>query len=651
MPNKKFNLIFDASMNISQVKAAVGEIQKSLSGVSMPQNISTRFAKTFEKLNQEIANFEQQAAKGLTEIGDFKSLTKSGQNILKYYQDIQAAVRQLGNLSDRELSKLFPADVSAKIEKANKAMQEYSSAVKKAENNIEKQNKAVAKQTVTVEKLKSELNDLKNIKPASDDQFKEIETQIVSAKNALEAYEKQQKKIYQENIAIKQGKEQEFAEKGKNPENLKFSQPWREANKVVEEYNQTVAEAKLRIQQLEQEKKKLVKKEELGLQITNKNQELENARKTLIDLRSELEKMRASGNSEAFSKLVQELSKIDGIDPAKLKTIDDVSKTLSGLNAGALEKVRNGMDQVVQSTNAATPTFQALGEKIREADSAFNQLDARTRDVEGLKQRITYFFGLSNSIELFKRAVRSAYETVKELDEVMTQTAVVTDFTVGDMWSQLPEYTQRANELGVAVKGAYESATLYYQQGLNTNEVVAVSSETLKMARIAGMDYAEATNYMTAALRGFNMEINETNAQRINDVYSELAAITASDTQEIATAMTKTASIASNAGMEFETTAAFLSQIIETTREAPETAGTALKTVIARFQELKKDPSLIGEVDGEVVDANKIETALRTIDVALRDTNGQFRDLDDVFIDIAGKWDSFRILKAQRILL
>jgi hypothetical protein len=36
---------------------------------------------------------------------------------------------------------------------------------------------------------------------------------------------------------------------------------------------------------------------------------------------------------------------------------------------------------------------------------------------------------------------------------------------------------------------------------------------------------------MTAALRGFNMEINEMSATRINDVYSKLAAITASDTQ------------------------------------------------------------------------------------------------------------------------
>jgi TP901 family phage tail tape measure protein len=87
---------------------------------------------------------------------------------------------------------------------------------------------------------------------------------------------------------------------------------------------------------------------------------------------------------------------------------------------------------------------------------------------------------------------------------------------------------------------------------------MAMSNETLKMARIAGLEAAEATDRMTNAIRGFNMEINETNAQRIDDVYSRLAAISASNTDEISTAMTKVASLAHNANMEFETTAAFL---------------------------------------------------------------------------------------------
>ena len=51
--------------------------------------------------------------------------------------------------------------------------------------------------------------------------------------------------------------------------------------------------------------------------------------------------------------------------------------------------------------------------------------------------------------------------------------------------------------------------------------------------------------------------------------------------------MSKTASIAASANMEFENTAALLAQIIETTQEAPDTAGTAMKTIIALFSEVK----------------------------------------------------------------
>jgi hypothetical protein len=59
---------------------------------------------------------------------------------------------------------------------------------------------------------------------------------------------------------------------------------------------------------------------------------------------------------------------------------------------------------------------------------------------------------------------------------------------------------------------------------------MALGVETMKMAKIAGMESADATKAMTAALRGFNMELNETSAARVNDVYSELAAVTAADT-------------------------------------------------------------------------------------------------------------------------
>lgn len=103
--------------------------------------------------------------------------------------------------------------------------------------------------------------------------------------------------------------------------------------------------------------------------------------------------------------------------------------------------------------------------------------------------------------------------------------------------------------------------------------------------------------------------------------------------------MSKTASIASSAGASFENTSAFLAQMIESTREAPDAIGTSVKTIVARFNELKKAPEDIGEIDGEIVDANAIETALRSVGISLRDTEGQFRNFDEIIYELAEKWD------------
>jgi hypothetical protein len=50
--------------------------------------------------------------------------------------------------------------------------------------------------------------------------------------------------------------------------------------------------------------------------------------------------------------------------------------------------------------------------------------------------------------------------------------------------------------------------------------------------------------------------------------------------------------------------------MIETTQEAPETAGTAMKTIIARFSEVKKlresGQTTGTDEEGEGIDVNKI---------------------------------------------
>ena len=388
-----------------------------------------------------------------------------------------------------------------------------------------------------------------------------------------------------------------------------------------------------------------------------KEANLSDAEAKISKLKADIEALFSAPDSAALAAW-QELIKVfqqAGGDTSNLKIfdIDELNKRLTDLDGSQVEKVRKEFDKINDNVRNASNGLGNLNGFKESLKGAVTTTEQFNKELDTMQNRIQYFFGLNNSIQLLKRGLREAYNTVKELDSAMTETAVVTDFTVSDMWNQLPLYTKTANELGATTLGAYQTMTLFYQQGLKTNEAFQLGTETMKMARIANMEYATATNMMTAALRGFNMTLNETSAKRVNDVYSQLAAITAADTEEIATAMTKTASIANSASMEFETTAAFLSQIIETTREAPETAGTALKTIIARFTEVKKlydKDQLTGEdSEGEAININKIDAALQSVGLSLKGFLRGEEGLDDILLQLASKWDTLDIATQRYI--
>ena len=71
-----------------------------------------------------------------------------------------------------------------------------------------------------------------------------------------------------------------------------------------------------------------------------------------------------------------------------------------------------------------------------------------------------------------------------------------------------------------------------------------------------------------------------------------------------------------------------------------ENIGTAMKTIIARFTELKTN--VVGTADSEFedLDYNKVDTALKSVGVSIKDASGQFRNLDDVFLELSSKWNT-----------
>ena len=65
-----------------------------------------------------------------------------------------------------------------------------------------------------------------------------------------------------------------------------------------------------------------------------------------------------------------------------------------------------------------------------------------------------------------------------------------------------------------------------------------------------------------------------------------------------------------------------------------------MKTIIARFTELKENVAGTADSEFDDLDYNKVDTALKSVGVSIKDASGQFRDLDDVFLELSQKWNT-----------
>ena len=100
--------------------------------------------------------------------------------------------------------------------------------------------------------------------------------------------------------------------------------------------------------------------------------------------------------------------------------------------------------------------------------------------------------------------------------------------------------------------------------------------------------------------------------------------------------MQKATASAEEAGLSFEWLGTYIAVLSEKTRQAPESVGTALNSLMTRIHAIRKT-GFNSEDETKISDVNQ---ALASIGVTLMDQNGHWRDLNLVFDDVAAQWDT-----------
>ena len=375
------------------------------------------------------------------------------------------------------------------------------------------------------------------------------------------------------------------------------------------------------------------------------------AKAQLQDLQNQLSKLAlttGTGQKLGFTKEIQEATTAAAQLQVQLKNAMNVNTgTLDlGKFSEAMNKSGMSLAKYQQQLSNLGPegdkAFAQLAQSITNAEIPLKRASSLTTELWTTLKNTARWQLSSSMLHGFMGTLQSAYGYAKDLNESLNNIRIVTGASVEEMDRFAEKANKAAKALSTTTTAYTDAALIFYQQGLDDNQVEERTNATIKMAHAAGENATEVSSYMTAIWNNFAE--GSDNLEYFGDVLANLGAQTAASSAEIAAGLEKFASIGETVGLSYEYAASAVTTIVDKTRQSADTVGTALKTIFARLQGLQ-----LGETLEDGVDLNKYSKALQAVGVSVLDLNGELRDADDIIFDLGHKWDD--LSRAQQTAL
>lgn len=228
-------------------------------------------------------------------------------------------------------------------------------------------------------------------------------------------------------------------------------------------------------------------------------------------------------------------------------------------------------------------------------------------------------------------AFQSAFGYAKDLNASLNSIRIVSGQSVKEMKEFAKYANDSARALSTTTTDYTDASLIYFQQGLDEEEVKKRTDVTIKMANAAGVSAQEVSDQLTAVWNNFYN--GSKSLEYYADVMVKLGAATASSTDEISQGVEKFAAVANTIGLSYEYATAALATVTAETRQSADVVGTSFRTIFARLQSLK-----LGENLEDGTSLGKYSQALATVGVDIKTANGELKNMDVILSELGEKW-------------
>lgn len=336
----------------------------------------------------------------------------------------------------------------------------------------------------------------------------------------------------------------------------------------------------------------------------------------------------------AISKLKDQLDNMKTnygsyVDSGKSNEITKMIGDLEKLNPLSVE-YGNKLKTIQYETNKLGNQSK---QSFKVAQDAISDTTAKTSSMGLALRQVMAVFAVGSPIFMARNVFVDMTSSINEMNKAMTDIRIVTDMSAESAQGLNKTYNQLAKQMGATTSDVLSGSTEWFRQGKTIAETQELVKSSIIGSKLAGIEAADMTQYLTSALNGYKLE-----ADKAISVIDKLIAVdnaAATSVSELAIAMSYTASSARMAGVSMDDLIGYIGTVSSVTRKSAESIGTSFRSMFARFQNIK-----LGKFVEDGMAMSDVRKALANIKIDIMETEDTFRDFSVVIDELSGKWDT-----------
>lgn len=262
-------------------------------------------------------------------------------------------------------------------------------------------------------------------------------------------------------------------------------------------------------------------------------------------------------------------SQIDGtVSKLKLCT-DETGRIIGGtveITQGAtvwtrnIEQVTNAQGEIIDGQYKLTEQGKVIVDNTKKYNGALSQ------QIKMQFKQYAIYYAVSAVIQGIVTSISDTINYAVDLNDALTNIRIVTMDTKEATEDLLKTYNQMGQELGASTLDIAEGAIDWLRQGYEAEEAQTLVRDSVILSKLALIDTAEATEYLTSALKGY-----QKGADDAIGVIDQLVAIdleAATSAGDMAEAMSRTANMARTTGFEMNELLGMIATMSEVTQNS-----------------------------------------------------------------------------------